>query len=198
MTARTQPVADRDLRARLYLLLGNLLVAPPDRRLLALTAQLDGGESALGTSIRELAEAARCENPESLAAEYDALFIGVARGELVPYASYYLTGFMNERPLARLRDDMRSFGIARSEEVREPEDHIAAICEMMSGLLSGVFGCESGDAEQRRFFGAHLAPWAPRFFRDLERAEAARFYKAVGRFGQALLEFEAAYLETGA
>ena len=132
--------AEDALRAQLYRLLSRLLAAPPDRRLLALIAGMTGDATALGRGITALAARAAEAAPEAVADEYTDLFIGVGRGELVPFASYYLTGFLNEKPLARLRGDMASLGIARADEVKEPEDHIAALCEMMAGLIEGAFG----------------------------------------------------------
>ena len=123
--------------------------------------------------------------------EYFALFIGVARGELVPYASYYLTGFLNEKPLAKLRADMQALGIARKTDVKEPEDHIASICEMMAGLIAGSFGAPADLAAQRGFYDKHLAPWAGKFFADLEKAQAADLYRPVGEIGQLFLAIEA-------
>ncbi len=109
--------------------------------------------------------------------------------ELLPYASYYLTGFLNERPLARVREDLAALGLARVEGMSEPEDHLAFLLEIMAGLAAGRFGAEEG--AQRRFFDRHLAPWAPRLFADLEQAKAARFYRAVGGLGRVFLDVEA-------
>ncbi len=120
-------------------------------------------------------------SPDAVRREYDDLFIGLVRGEVLPYASYYLTGFLNEKPLALLRRDMARLGIARTPDVQEPEDHIASICEMMAGLIRGRFGGPVGLTAQREFFAAHLAPWAEHFFGDLEGAKNARFLRARGR-----------------
>jgi TorA maturation chaperone TorD len=178
------------LRGRAYGLLGRLLRAPPDRVMLASLAQLAGDETGLGRAFAELAGAARAAEPVEVADEYDVLFIGVTQGELIPFASYYLTGFLHERPLARLRGDMARLGIARVDEVHEPEDHIAALCEIMAGLIAGTFGTPASLAEQQRFYEAHLAGWAPRFFEDLEGAASARFYRPVGRVGRIFMTIE--------
>jgi TorA maturation chaperone TorD len=159
--------------------------------LLAQVASLrGGGDAQLGRALGELAGLAGSSSEAAAEREYNALFIGVGRGELVPYASYYLTGFLNDRPLARLRGDMQALGLERAPGVAEPEDHIAALCEMMAGLITGAFG-ESSDIGQRRFFERYLAPWAGRFFGDLERAEAARLYRPLGAVGSLFLEIEA-------
>ncbi len=178
------------LRAQLYRLLARLLAAAPDQALLDLVAGLEGDEFPLGQSIGALARRAACTNPAAAAEEYCDLFIGIGRGELVPYASFYLTGFLNEKPLARLRGEMAELGIARAPEVKEPEDHIGALCEMMAGLIEGSFGAPAGLAAQRRFFERHVAPWAGRFFADLETARAAVLYAPVGSIGSAFMKIE--------
>jgi TorA maturation chaperone TorD len=179
-------------RARLFALLGRLLSAAPDAGLLAGLAGLQGDATPLGTALAGLAEAAATASPAALEREYFDLFIGLGRGELLPYASYYLTGFLHERPLAELRANLRALGISRAAGVAEPEDHIAFTCECYAGLLEGRFG-ERSAAEG--FFARHLRPWAGRCFADLEGAEAARFYRAVGRLGRVAIEIEQAASE---
>jgi TorA maturation chaperone TorD len=175
-------------RARLWQLLGLCLRAAPDAATLRLIAGLQGDPSPLGSTLGELAGLARSADPVLLAREHHDLFIGLARGELVPYASYYLTGFLHERPLARLRGDMAGLGIARTPGLAEPEDHIASLAESMAGLIAGDFAADA--AAQQRFFERHIASWAGRFFADLEVAEAARFYRPVGALGRHLIEIE--------
>jgi TorA maturation chaperone TorD len=126
---------------------------------------------------------------ETVAREYFELFVGVGRGELLPYASYYLTGFLQERPLAKIRDDMIAMGIAPAEGLAEPEDHITILCEIMAGLASRQFEAELEG--ERRFFERHLKSWAPRFFADLETAASAKFYRNVGSLGRLFMEIEA-------
>ncbi len=180
-------------RARIFALLGRLLMAPPDATLLHALAALRSDTSLLGQAFAQLAEAARNADPAALEREFHDLFIGLGRGELVPYGSYYLTGFLQERPLAELRGDLARLGIARAPETVEPEDHIATECEIFAGLLAGSFGQGADDAA--RFFRRHLAPWAGRFFADLERTGAARFYRAVGALGRTAIEIEQAAQE---
>ena len=105
------------------------------------------------------------------------------------HGSYYLTGFLHERPLARLRGDLAALGIERAEGQFEPEDHAAILCEIMSGLASGRFGAKAGS--DRQLYEKHLAPWLGRFFADLERAEAAGFYRRVGTLGREFMQIEA-------
>jgi len=165
--------------------LGRLLGCAPDESLLDALAALPGGPGPIGTAIGALARAAAAQDTATIAREYAALFVGVARGELLPYASYYRTGFLHERPLADLRADLARLGIARTAGIAEPEDHMAFLCDVMAGLLEGRF---AGDADA--FFAEHLRPWAERFFADLETAEAARFYRAVGALGRSVIEIE--------
>jgi TorA maturation chaperone TorD len=176
-------------RAQEYALLARLLRDPPDAALLKQIAQLQGDETALGTAHHDLAEAARAASGAELEREFFGLFIGVGRGELLPYASYYVTGFLHERPLARLRQDLVRFGIARADGVAEPEDHAGLLCEIMAGLASGQL--PASDEAGRTIFENHMAPWMGRFFADLERAETGEFYKRVGTVGRVFMEIEA-------
>jgi TorA maturation chaperone TorD len=178
------------LRAHQYQVLAGFLAAPPDASLLALSSRFSGNDSELGRAAADLALRAGQITPEAASLEYHDLFIGIGRGELVPYASYYLTGFLNEMPLAKLRRDMASLGIARAESVKEPEDHIAALCEMMAGLITGAFGAPLELAAQRAFFDRHLASWAPVFFADLEKARSASLYVPVGTLGRVFMGIE--------
>jgi TorA maturation chaperone TorD len=175
-------------RAEEYALLAVLLARAPNAELLKRIAKLRGDATPLGVAHAALGEAAAKASAEAIGREFFDLFVGVGRGELLPYGSYYLTGFLNERPLARLRDDLKALGIARAEEQCEPEDHAAILCEIMAGLVGGWF---SAAAEaQQHIFEKHLVPWIARFFADLERAEAAAFYRHVGALGRLFIEIE--------
>jgi TorA maturation chaperone TorD len=165
-----------------------LLSRSPDAATLSRIAKLRGDATPLGLAHLALAQAADNASVERIAREYFALFVGVGRGELLPYGSYYLTGFLNERPLARLREDLGAHGIERAEGQVEPEDHAATLCEIMAGMACGQFPVT--DRIQQRFFEKHLAPWIGRFFVDLERAEAAEFYRHVGALGRLFLQTE--------
>jgi TorA maturation chaperone TorD len=178
------------LRGRFYGLLAHLLVAPPTAETLAALTRLEPDETGLGQALGSLSGAARTVAVDEAEDEYNALFIGITRGELVPYASYYLTGFLYEKPLAALREDMERLGIARAEDVAEPEDHIASLCEMMHGLIHGSFGNAGDLVAQKRFFDAHLAPWASQFFQELEAADSAVFYRPVGTLGRMFMAIE--------
>jgi TorA maturation chaperone TorD len=175
-------------RAQEYALLAALLARAPTAALLKRLARLRGDATPLGVAHMELAQAAQDASADWIEREFFDLFIGIGRGELLPYGSYYLTGFLNDRPLARLRDDLNALGIARADGQHEPEDHAAILCEIMSGLASGTFAA-SADA-QKQIFEKHLAPWIGRLFADLERAEAASFYRHVGTIGRLFIDIE--------
>ena len=175
-------------RAQEYALLAALLARAPDADLLTRVGELRGDASPLGLAHVALAQAAQATTAERVEREYFNLFIGLGRGELLPYGSYYLTGFLHERPLARLRGDLRQLGIERAEDEHEPEDHAAILCEIMAGLASRRFGAKAG--ADRDMFEKHLAPWIGRFFADLERAAAADFYRRVGTLGRVFFEIE--------
>lgn len=189
-------VASEDrARAEVYALLGKLLARAPDASLLGALRALDAPSSEGGDDIAAawslLKQAAARTDPAALEDEYQELFVGVVRGELMPYASWYVTGFLMEKPLAELRRDLNRLGFERKADVHEPEDHAAALCETMALI--------AGDAEipleaQRQFFDKHLAPWMVRFFADLTAARAAKFYRAVGLLGEKFLEVERTYL----
>jgi TorA maturation chaperone TorD len=175
-------------RAQEYALLAVLLAHAPDAELLQRLSGLRGDPSPLGLAHLALAEAARHAAVERVGREFFDLFIGIGRGELVPYASYYLTGFLNERPLARLRDDLIALGIERVDGNHEPEDNAAMLCEIMAGVVGGRFPAAAG-ADQR-MFETHVAPWLGRFFGDLENAAAADFYRHVGAIGRLFVDIE--------
>ena len=175
-------------RACVYGLLAALLARAPEDALLARLAGLDGDGTALGEALGALGAAAREAQAGAVEREFHDLFIGLGRGELLPYASYYLTGFLHERPLAKLRGDLAGLGLARADGAVEPEDHIATLCEVMAGLIEGDLA--DGPDQDRRIFERHLRPWAERFFADLEQAKAARFYRAVGRLGRVFIGIE--------
>ena len=178
-------------RASLYALIGNLLLQVPTETMLdqlaVLTKSNDGD---IGVAVDALSQIAKATNPGSAEREFNALFIGVGRGEVLPYASYYLTGFLHEKPLADLRSTMRGLGMRRKEGIAEPEDHLGALCEMMAGMISGAFGQPMPLQAQKEFFNAHIASWASHCFSDLEKAENALLYAPVGSLGRLFVEIE--------
>lgn len=191
-TAETRQIAEEDrLRADLYNFLGLLLAGPPDDMLLAQTAGLSGDETDMGQAIGTLAKLGKVSKPKAVTTEYNKLFIGLGRGELLPYASYYLTGFLNEKPLATLRQDMIRRGLERADNVFEPEDNIASLMEMMGAMIVGRFTAPASLDTQKEFFNKHIGPWAGHFFSDLENAKNSVFYAPVGTVGRLFMEIEA-------
>jgi TorA maturation chaperone TorD len=175
-------------RAQEYALLAALLTRAPDAELLSRISQLRSDASPLGLAHAALAEAAERTNTERVEREFFDLFIGLGRGELLPYGSYYLTGFLHERPLARLREDLAKIGVARADGVVEPEDHAGILCEIMSGLASHRLPAPPDS--DRLIFDKHMAPWISRFFADLENAPVADFYRRVGALGRIFIDIE--------
>jgi len=185
---------EQQYRASAYALLAALLREAPTQALLDHVKQLspdgDVEPDALSTSMAALAEAAEKFDPGQLEDEFNALFIGIGKGELSPYCSWYLTGFLMEQPLSDLRDDLRRLGFERNADTHEPEDHAAAIFEVFSVMISETSGLD----EQRSFFEKHMQPWLEQFFTDLGNARSANFYRSVARFGAAFIELEQTYL----
>jgi TorA maturation chaperone TorD len=189
-------VSDEDrARAQMYGLIGALLVGPPQESLLQMLRQIEApnGEpdNEMAAAWGLIKQAAERADPVGVRDEYQDLFIGIGRGELMPFGSWYVTGFLMEKPLAELRVDLKRLGFEVQEGVAEPEDHVAALCETMKLIVSSP---EIGFEEQKEFFRKHLDPWMGRFFGDLTGAQCANFYRAVGLLGERFLEVERTYL----
>lgn len=190
------PLAFEIVRARVYRLLGALLAHPPQIQLINKIKSIDLSENQSAAPMTA-AWGVLCDasvnngDIESLSEEFHNLFIGVGRGELVPYASWYLNGLLLSKPLATLRKSLSDLGMERKAKISEPEDHIAALCEVMSMLI--LEGGEGSFADQNVFFTQYIDSWASEFFDDLQHASSARFYKAVGKFGTAFINIERQY-----
>jgi TorA maturation chaperone TorD len=199
-TAEAMTEDEQVYRASAYSLLAAVLRAPPDQDLLDRLAQLSpGGDSGsdsdaepdeLLEAMQQVAETSGKFSLEQLDDEYHALFIGLGRGEVVPYGSWYLTGYLMEKPLSDLRDDLKTLGFERNPDTHEPEDHISAIFEVFSVMIGDGSSLEM----QQNFFNKHMDSWLERFFTDLGKAGSANFYRPVARFGAAFIELEKAYL----
>jgi len=177
-------------RAQTYALLATLFVKAPDQALLDNIASIDVTEpnSPMGQQWTQLISACQQADSEALQQEFHDLFIGITRGEILPYGSYYQTGFLMEEPLAELRTDLAKLGLERQQQTKEPEDHIAAVCDVMRLILMAE-GTPIVTAEQ--FFNAHLAAWAERFCDDLANAKSANFYQQVAEFSKVFFGMEA-------
>ncbi|WP_026597199.1 molecular chaperone TorD family protein [Methylobacterium sp. 77] len=176
------------LRAHLYDLLAALTGREPSDDILSILAGSGGDENPLGKACSALAREAANAALAKVKREYFDLFVGVGRGEVVLHASYYLTGFLNERPLARIREDLARLGIEATGGMSEPEDHVALLLETMAGLVSGRFETEPG--ADRTFFERHLEPWAGRLFDDVAANSRSSFYRAVGDLGRIFIGIE--------
>lgn len=187
---------DDHIRANTYSLLASLLAGPPSAELLELLRKIDApaanGNSGMAVVWRTLKLAAERATVEQLDDEYHELFIGVGRGELMPYGSWYLVGFMMDKPLALLRQDLAVLGFERQQGVYETEDHVAALCETMSMIIGSQE--EISFERQRKFFDDHIGLWMSKFFNDLHNAKSARFYRTVGQLGAQFMEIEKQYL----
>jgi TorA maturation chaperone TorD len=186
--ARSVDEIDR-ARAQEYALLATLLLHSPDSIMISRLAELEGDASPIGVAHAALGAAAARVNAEDAAREYVALFAGLKDGGLLPYSSHYLADTLYGGPLARLRQALQGLGIETARHLSEPEDHAAILCEIMAGLADGSIAASAGF--EREFFEKHLSPWMRRFFVDLERAEAADFYSAVGLLGRTFVDLEA-------
>jgi TorA maturation chaperone TorD len=175
-------------RAREYALLSTLLTSSPDAPMLERLACLRGDATRLGAAHGALAKAAGRASAEGVQREFSDLFLGLNPGGLFPYASYYLAGALQGRPLARLREALQRLGVERTPGRPEPEDHAATLMEIMAGLAGGRIAAPP--TVEREMFNEHLAPWIGRFFADLEKAAPADFYASVGALGRAFIEIE--------
>ncbi len=182
-------------RAELYGLLSQLFYAPPAEALLVQLRVAVTEAPAAGGFLQEpwqqLVGAARASTAAELAAEFDALFGGVGKPDVALYASHYLTGFLNEKPLAALRTTLAELGLARDEAMPETEDHIAYVCEVMRYLIAGDDVAVANLTQQQAFFNQHLQPWVNGLCDALVAHPKARFYAKLGELTRAFMSVEA-------
>ncbi len=178
-------------RAGTWTLLGRLLAGPPDHQVLELIKGIGdaspGNPDPVAQGWMDLRQAALEMAPEQLDPEFQDVFIGMGGGEVTPYASWYRSGSLMERPLVAVRQELEALGIRRLADNNEPEDHAATLCETMALVISDP---EVDFDWQRDFFQRHLEPWMGHFFKDLQQAPSARFYKAVGGLGETFVRLE--------
>ncbi|MGE5338711.1 MAG: molecular chaperone [Gemmatimonadota bacterium] len=186
--------AEEIARAEIYGLLARLWLAAPDQdlaeRMRDAASPGSASEGPLQGPWRALVDAMRTTSVEAAAAEYDALFEGVGRPEVFLYGSYYLTGFLNERPLARLRDDLQVLGLTRDVGRAETEDHVAFLFEVMRYLIAGDVAAVCNVEQQRRFFRAHLQPWVDQMCDAVEAHPRAGLWRAVAGMTRAFMQVE--------
>ncbi|NNU41949.1 TorD/DmsD family molecular chaperone [Ramlibacter montanisoli] len=182
-------------RAEIYGLLAQLYYAPPGAELLSALRVAVTEAPAQGAFLeepwRELVGTARAMDDSAIAEEYDALFGGVGKPEVYLFGSHYLTGYLNEKPVARLRETLAGLGLARDEAMPETEDHVAYLCEVMRYLIAGDDVAVANLTRQREFFSDHLLPWVNDLCDTIEAHPKARFYKALAGFTRAFVSVEA-------
>ncbi|KJY82390.1 cytochrome c oxidase subunit II [Vibrio galatheae] len=174
------------IRADIYLILSTLFRQAPSPELIAFLSEMDiePTESAMQQAWAQIKSAASASNQSQLSDEYQELFIGIGRGEVVQFASWHITGSLMEKPLAAIRHDLTLLGLERETHVKEPEDHISALCEVMSALT------DDDEPLQQIFFNKHLAPWFPLLMKQIQQAKNAKFYSAVASLTEAFLTLE--------
>lgn len=186
---------DSQARSATYAILASLLHGAPEQDLLDYLCHIDStGLSQPGTvgeAWIELSQAAKSCEETSLDDDYHDLFIGLGRGKVIPHGSWHMTGFLMDKPLSDLRNDLKTLGFVASEDHKDPEDHISALCETMSILITAA---DIEGYQQRRFFIQHIHPWASSFFDEVTGSAKTDFYKAVGRLGRAFMALEDEYL----
>jgi TorA maturation chaperone TorD len=194
-TATSSALDEETARAELYGLLAQLFYAPPAPELLANLRVAATEAPAAGGFLEEpwraLVGAARALSDDAIANEYNALFGGVGKPEVYLYGSHYLSGFLNEKPLARLRTELSSLGLARDEAMSDTEDHIAYLCEVMRYLIAGDDVTVANLARQQSFFAEHLQPWSAALCDAVAGHPKARFYAAVAELTRAFVSVEA-------
>ena len=189
-------ISDEDqARSDTYSILSSLLSHTPSQDLIDYLKHIEKPNQdelgSLGQAWLDLKQAAISYNPNQLDDEYHDLFIGLGRGQIIPYGSWHITGFLMDKPLSDLRDDLVKLGIEADSDQKDPEDHIAALCETMAILITAD---DIEGYQQRRFYIRHIHPWAEKFFKELQAATSASFYKSVGLLGQHFVELENQYL----
>ena len=197
------PSGEDQARADLYALLSRLLLAAPDAALLDALASSDpilaeGGDPALERAWDQLTVASGVMDATVVHDEFTALFISIGTPPVDPYGSRYIAGFMNDTPLAHLREDLARLGLARIQGRGEFEDHLGALCETMRVLVAGAPGIRRQPLDvQQKFFEAHLGSWCMRALDDIANADGANYYRLVARFAQAFLAIEAESFAVG-
>jgi TorA maturation chaperone TorD len=192
---RSSALDEETARSELYGLLALVFYAPPTSELIADLRAAATDAPAAGAFLEEpwraLVGAARELTDEAIRVEYNTLFGGMGKPEVYLYGSHFLSGFLNEKPLAKLRTDLASLGLARDDAMSETEDHVAYLCEVMRYLIASEDVAVANLTRQREFFATHLQPWVNTLCDDLEGHPRARFYAAVAGLTRAFMAVEA-------
>jgi len=192
---RSSALDEETARSELYGLLALVFYAPPTSELIADLRAAATDAPAAGAFLEEpwraLVGAAREMTDEAIRSEFNTLFGGMGKPEVYLYGSHFLSGFLNEKPLAKLRTDLASLGLARDDAMSETEDHVAYLCEVMRYLITSDDVAVANLTRQREFFATHLQPWVNTLCDDLEKHPRARFYAALGGLTRAFMAVEA-------
>ena len=191
----TSALDEETARAEVYGLLAALYYAPPSSELLAqlrvAVTEAPAAGGFLEEPWREVVAMSRGMDDAAIAAEYNALFGGVGKPEIYLFGSHYLSGFLNEKPLAALRTDLAALGLGRDDTMSETEDHVAYLCEVMRYLIAGDDVEVANLTQQQKFFTTHLQPWVVRMCDDIAAHPKARFYATLAAFTRAFVGVEA-------
>ncbi|MEO8119530.1 MAG: molecular chaperone TorD family protein [Rhodoferax sp.] len=193
--APSSALDEETARSELYGLLALLYYAQPATELIANLRIAATDAPAAGALLEEpwraLVGQARAMTDESIQSEYEALFGGIGKPEVYLYGSHFLSGFLNEKPLARLRTELAQLGLVREEGMSETEDHLAYLCEVMRYLIAGEDVAVANLTRQQAFFATHIQPWVAMMCDDLQKHPKARFYAALAELTRAFMGVEA-------
>jgi TorA maturation chaperone TorD len=194
-SALSSALDEETARSELYGLLALVYYVPPATEVIANLRVAATDAPAAGAFLEEpwraLVGVARELSDAAITQEYTALFGGVGKPEVYLYGSHYLSGFLNEKPLARLRTELNSLGLARDEAMLDTEDHIAYLCEVMRYLIAGDDVAVANLTRQQAFFAAHIQPWVVPLCDAIQKHPKARFYAAVAELTRAFMNVEA-------
>lgn len=193
-TATSSALDEETARSELYGLLALVYYAPPAPELIAdlrvAATEAPAAGAFLEAPWQALVGVAREMSDGAIQAEYNTLFGGVGKPEVYLYGSHFMSGFLNEKPLARLRTELAELGLARDDAMSETEDHIAYLCEVMRFLIAGDDVAVANLTRQRAFFATHLQPWVLTLCDDIQKHPKARFYAAVAELTRAFVGVE--------
>lgn len=191
----TSALDEETARAEVYGLLAALYYAPPSSELMAqlrvAVTEAPAAGGFLEEPWRDVVAAARELDDAAITAEYNALFGGVGKPEVYLFGSHYLSGFLNEKPLAALRSDLAVLGLGRDDTMPETEDHVAYLCEVMRYLIAGDDVEVANLTQQQKFFTTHLQPWVMRMCDNIAAHPKAHFYATLSAFTRAFVGVEA-------
>ena len=181
-------------RAEIYGLLAALYYAAPTpalwENLRAAVTEAPAAGALLEGSWGEVVATARAMSTSEVSEEYDALFGGVGKPAVYLFGSHYMSGFLNEKPLAALRGDLAALGLDRDDGMPETEDHYAYVCEVMRYLIAGEDVEIANLTRQREFFARHLQPWALVMCDAISAHPKSRFYKSLASFTHTFTQVE--------